>query len=157
MTPQPNLPTDPPVTFVEDCSVWDSMTRWVTLHGSQGVTLARNVGYKSIGHGYYLEDGTETDNKFYSNIGVFARAAVINPQNPRQVPGILAAAYPDPANLPKKRAQEEVPFHTDIDHPTAFWITNGWNDFRIQHGRWRRNLWRLLLVCSRRQQHHVAL
>ena len=55
----------------------------------QGVTLARNVGYLSIGHGYYLEDGTETDNKFYSNIGIFARAAVNNDQNPRKVPGIL--------------------------------------------------------------------
>jgi hypothetical protein len=36
--------------------------------------MARNVGYASIGHGYYLEDGTETDNKLYANIGVFARA-----------------------------------------------------------------------------------
>src|SRR6202030_3193363 len=82
-TPQPVNPTDPPVTFIEDSSVWDSMTRFMVLHASQGVTLARNVGYLSIGHGYYLEDATETDNKLYSNIGIFARAAVINPQNPR--------------------------------------------------------------------------
>ena len=106
------------------------MTRWITIHGSQGVSVARNVGYLSIGHGFYLEDATETDNKFYSNLGIFARAAVINPQNPRQVPGILAATYPDPDKLPKNRKQEEVPFHTDIDHPTVFWITNGWNDFQ---------------------------
>jgi hypothetical protein len=129
-TPQPENPADPPVTFVEDSSVWDSMTRWMVLHASQGVTLARNVGYKSIGHGYYLEDATETDNKFYSNLGIFARAAVINPQNPRQVPGILAAPYPDPVAHPPPLTppQEEVPYHTDIDHPTVFWITNGWND-----------------------------
>ena len=63
-------------TFVKDCSVHDSMTRWYTLHATQGVLLARNVGYLSIGHGYYIEDGTETDNKLYSNIGIFARAAV---------------------------------------------------------------------------------
>ena len=128
-TPQSGVPFSP-ATFVEDSSIWDSMTRWIVLHGAQGVTLARNVGYKSIGHGYYLEDATETDNKLYSNLGVFARAAVINPQNKRQVPGILAAAYPDPAKLPKNRAEEEVPFHTDIDHPTVFWISNGWNDFQ---------------------------
>ena len=80
----------PPNTFVKDCSVHDSMTRWYTLHATQGVKLARNVGYLSIGHGYYLEDGTETDNDFYSNIGIFARAAINNDQNPRKVPGILA-------------------------------------------------------------------
>ena len=67
------------------------MTRWIVLHSTLGVTVARNVGYKSIGHGFYLEDGTETDNKFWSNIGIFARAAVDNKQNPRTVPGILAA------------------------------------------------------------------
>lgn len=33
------------------------------IHSSQGITLARNVGYLSIGLGYYLEDGTEADNK----------------------------------------------------------------------------------------------
>jgi hypothetical protein len=66
----------PSQTFVKDCSVNESMNRWFTIHATQGVTLARNVGYKSIGHGYYLEEGTETDNKLYSNIGIFARAAI---------------------------------------------------------------------------------
>ena len=63
------------------------MTRWIVLHSTLGVSVQRNVGYKSIGHGFYLEDGTETDNKFYSNIGIFARAAVDNDQNPAQGPG----------------------------------------------------------------------
>ena len=125
-TPQPAAPSGPPLTFIEDSSVWDSMTRWMVLHATHGVTLARNVGYLSIGHGYYLEDATEINNQLYSNLGVFARAAVKNPQNPRQVPGILAAAYPDPTKL----TQEAVPYHSDIDHPTVFWITNGWNDFQ---------------------------
>ncbi len=109
--------TNMPATFIEESLVWDSMTRWIVLHATNGVTLARNVGYKSIGHGYYLEDATETNNKFYSNLGVLARAAVINPQNLRQVPGILAAAYPDPANCGDDCAQEEVPLHTDVDDP----------------------------------------
>src|SRR6202158_2693637 len=53
----------PADTFVKDNSVWDSMTRWYVLHATQGVLLARNVGYASIGHGYYLEDGSETNKK----------------------------------------------------------------------------------------------
>lgn len=83
--------------------------------------MARNVGYASIGHGYYLEDGTETDNKLYANIGVFARAAVTNPENPRNVPGILAAPdYPiidrPPQNggpLQTGPSDGVVPYHTD--------------------------------------------
>ena len=63
------------------------MTRWIVLHWTLGVTVARNVGWKSIGHGFSLEDGTETDNKFCANIGIFARAAVDNPDNPRNGPG----------------------------------------------------------------------
>jgi hypothetical protein len=43
-TPQPPTATSPAVTFVKDSSIRDSMTRWITLHGTQGVLLARNVG-----------------------------------------------------------------------------------------------------------------
>jgi len=111
----------PATTFVKDCSVHDSMTRWYTLHGTQGVTLARNVGYLSIGHGYYLEDGTETDNNFYSNIGIFARAAINNTQNPREVPGILAGG---------SKTNADPPFNSDFANPAVFWIMNGWNDFQ---------------------------
>ena len=38
-----------------------------------------------------LEDGTEINNTFTANLGIFARAAIDNVQNPRKVPGILAA------------------------------------------------------------------
>lgn len=112
----------PKDTFVKDSSVNESMTRWIVLHATQGVTLARNVGYRSIGHGYYLEEGSETDNLLHSNIGIFARAAVANKQNSRQVPGILVA--------PDRLAGQETPaFNSDYTHPTVFWIMNGWNDF----------------------------
>ena len=112
----------PANTWVKDSSINESMTRWIVLHSTLGVTVARNVGYKSIGHGFYLEDGTETDNKFWSNIGIFARAAVDNKQNPRTVPGILAANQETKDVTP-------FPFVTDSTYPSVFWITNGWNDF----------------------------
>ncbi len=107
-------------TFVKDCSMNESMTRWITIHGTEGVLLARNVGWKSIGHGFYIEDGSETDNKFYSNIGVLARAGVANSQNPRTVPGILAN---------KDVGEVRAPFNSDWQHPSVFWIMNGSNDF----------------------------
>jgi hypothetical protein len=113
----------PAGTFVRDSSINESMTRWITIHGTQGVEFARNVGYKSIGHGFYLEDATETDNKFYSNLGIFARAAVDNDDNPRKVPGILAS--PNATSGPPS-----VKYGSDKDMPSVFWITNGWNDFQ---------------------------
>ena len=112
----------PANTFVMDSSINKSMTRWITVHGASGVTLQRNVGYLSIGHGFYLEDAVETENNFYSNLGVFARAAVINAQNPRQVPGILAS--------PDETGAFSVKFESDKNNPAVFWITNGWNDFQ---------------------------
>ncbi len=112
----------PTGTYVKDSAVWDSMTRFMTIHSTQGVTLARNVGYKSIGHGFYLEDGTETDNVLNTNLGVFVRAAVQNAQNDRLVPGILAA--------PGNGTDPGQPIHSDWQNPTVFWIMNGWNDFQ---------------------------
>lgn len=134
----------PPDTFVKDSSVWDSMTRWYVLHGAEDVTLQRDVGYKSIGHGYYLEDGTETNNTLDANVGIFARAAIDNDQNPRDIPGILSAPFPEDVDAPcgpdtcpcndnkTNRCplpQEQVPYHSDIVHPSVFWIMNGWNNF----------------------------
>src|SRR5262249_344333 len=56
-----------------------------------------------------------------------ARAAVNNPQNPRKVPGILAADANDASGNPLPA--DSFPYRTDYQHPTVFWITNGRNDF----------------------------
>ncbi len=111
----------PPGTFVKDSSVNDSNTHWYVIHSTQGVTLQRNVGWKSIGQGYYLEDGTETDNQFFSDIGIFAVAGINNAsENPRLIPGILS----------ENTSQVLLPYIADYAHPSVFWITNGWNDFQ---------------------------
>jgi hypothetical protein len=130
----------PPGTWVIDSSINESMTRWITLHASQEVRLARNVGFKSIGHGFYLENGTETNNEIWANLGVFARAAVVGhvdaelaqDANPRKVPGILAqpVTAPPDGHDPNPAQLDAFPFHSDFNHPSVFWIMNGWNDFR---------------------------
>jgi cell migration-inducing and hyaluronan-binding protein len=113
-----NVPAD---TYVIDSSVNESMTRWFVIHSTIGVTLARNVGYKSIGHGYFLEDATETDNKLYSNIGIFARASVVSAANDRNIPGLL-----DAPNAPNNN-YFPLKYNSDSRYPSVFWITNGWN------------------------------
>ena len=118
--PQPSV--DPPFdgTFIADSSIHDSNTRFITIHATQGLLLARNVGYQSIGHGFYLEDATEINNRLYSNIGIQARAAVDDDLNPRKVPGISS----------RPGGGEDFPYRSDFDHPSVFWIMNAWNDLR---------------------------
>lgn len=53
-------------------SVWDSHNRWITVHGTQYLVVKDCIGYKSIGHGYFLEDGTEVYNIFDRNLGIQA-------------------------------------------------------------------------------------
>lgn len=120
--PKPSV--DPPFagTYIADSSIHDSMTRFITVHATQDLMIMRNVGYRSIGHGFYLEDSTEINNELYSNIGIEARAGVDDALNPRKVPGILARAGDSGADV--------FPFHSDYDHPTIFWIPNAANDFR---------------------------
>ena len=114
----------PANTYVINSSINKSMTRWVVLHSTQGVTLARNVGYKSMGHGFFLEDATETDNKLYANIGIYARAPIVSAtDNPRGIPGLLDA--PVTAELPV--TVDPPKFHSNSQYPTVFWVTNGWN------------------------------
>jgi G8 domain len=127
-------------TYLADSSIVDSMTRFVTVHATQGVTLARNVGYMSIGQGYYLEDATETDNRLYSNVAITMRAGIADAvTNPRTVPGILEwdkklvfdeankVFRTDPMNL-GEQMPDDFPKHSDVNNPSAFWIQNAWND-----------------------------
>ncbi|MGC1274164.1 MAG: G8 domain-containing protein [Planctomycetaceae bacterium] len=53
-------------------SVWDSHNRWITIHGTQYLVVRDCIGYKSVGHGYFLEDGTEVFNILDRNLAVQA-------------------------------------------------------------------------------------
>lgn len=49
-------------------SIWDSHNRWIAVHGTQYLVVRDCVGYKSVGHGFFLEDGTEVYNVFDRNL-----------------------------------------------------------------------------------------
>jgi G8 domain len=60
-------------SFVVGNSVWDSHNRWITIHGTDYLVVRDNVGYKSVGHGFFLEDGTEVYNVLDRNLAVGAK------------------------------------------------------------------------------------
>jgi hypothetical protein len=134
---------DDNATYVMACSVNESMTRMYEIRGTQGVILKRNVGYKSIGHGYLLAEGTETDNHLEANIGIYARPAVDYRDNPRKVPGVVAKTdgFGKDFICPKKhptdpttwcfdpRRANFAAYGSDYIHPSVFYVTNGYNSF----------------------------
>jgi len=57
---------------VVGASIWDSNNRWLTIHGTNYLVVRDCVGYQSIGHGFFLEDGTEVFNVLDRNLAVQA-------------------------------------------------------------------------------------
>jgi len=53
-------------------AIVDSHNRWVTLHGAQYLLVRDCVGYRSVGHGFFMEDGSEVYNLLDRNLGVQA-------------------------------------------------------------------------------------
>ena len=53
-------------------SIWDSANRWITIHGTNYLVVRDCVGYQSLGHGFFLEDGTEINNVLDHNLAVQA-------------------------------------------------------------------------------------
>ncbi|MCZ6795785.1 MAG: hypothetical protein O7J95_19430 [Planctomycetota bacterium] len=53
-------------------AIVDSHNRWITIHGTNYLVVRDTVGYRSVGHGFFLEDGTEVYNLLDRNLGVHA-------------------------------------------------------------------------------------
>lgn len=67
---------------VVGASIWDSHNRWITIHGTNYLVVRDCVGYRSVGHGFFLEDGTEAYNVLDRNLAV---QAFLGKKLPKQV------------------------------------------------------------------------
>lgn len=67
---------------VVGASIWDSHNRWLTIHGTNYLIVRDCIGFRSIGHGYFLEDGTEVYNVLDHNLAI---EAVKGKSLPKQV------------------------------------------------------------------------
>ncbi|MSQ95818.1 MAG: hypothetical protein EXR98_14850 [Gemmataceae bacterium] len=59
-------------SHVLGASIWDSHNHWLTIHGTNYLVVRDCVGYQSVGHGFFLEDGTEVYNVLDRNLAVQA-------------------------------------------------------------------------------------
>ena len=60
-------------SYVTGASIWDSHNRWLTIHGTNYLVVRDNVGFRSVGHGFFMEDGTEIYNILDRNLAIAAR------------------------------------------------------------------------------------
>jgi hypothetical protein len=97
--------------FITRSSVWESYNRCFTIHGTDNALVDNNVCYNHIGHGYFLEDGTEQGNTITGNLGVLT----IKPKDGEAVLPTDTAVSPATAG------------------PATFWISNPQNTVRNNH------------------------
>lgn len=87
---------------VVGASIWDSHNRWLTIHGTDYLVVRDCVGYRSIGHGFFMEDATEQYNVLDRNLAV-------------------------QANRGKRLPKQILPL--DDNDGAGFWWANGRNTF----------------------------
>jgi len=87
---------------VRGAAIVDSHNRWITIHGTNHLVVRDCVGYQSVGHGFFLEDGTEVYNVLDRNLGVQAYGG---------------------------KALPEQVLSFDPNDGAAFWWANGRNTF----------------------------
>ncbi|EFA76092.1 hypothetical protein PPL_10671 [Heterostelium album PN500] len=102
-------------SYISDCSVLDSYYRCYTIHGTNNLTLTRNVAFNAIGHCYYLEDGVEMDNLLSFNLA--ARIQTIGQ------PAAGSTQYGDDFTESDSLKQP-----ADVT-ASGFYISNAWNSF----------------------------
>lgn len=81
-------------------SIWKTRSRCLTIHGTDNLRVEDNVCYDHLGHGYFLEDGSESGNVLERNLGLVSRT-----------PAVADRILPSDAT------------------PATFWITNPANRF----------------------------
>ena len=59
--------------FIEDSSIHRSFNRAVTIHGTESARVERNVAYDHLGHGMFLEDGSERFNQMNYNLALLTK------------------------------------------------------------------------------------
>lgn len=102
--PDKNYPRE---QVVANSSIWLSLSRWVTLHGTAEAELSNNVGFMTFGSGFFVEDGPEYLNIIDHNLGAYAIPAVQN-------------SYLNPAPVFPSVS-------TDFSQMSVFWLKNNVN------------------------------
>ena len=91
--------------YIQNSSIRNSFQRCITVHGTQHARVERNSCFNHFGHGYFLEDGDETNNIIRYNIGMWSK----------RVPNKDKALLPSDHSSSRPQA---------FSAPSTFWISH---------------------------------
>ncbi|KAM6308576.1 cell surface hyaluronidase CEMIP2-like [Aegotheles albertisi] len=103
-------------TYLDNLAIHHCFSRCVAIHGTHGLLVKDTIGYDTLGHCFFLEDGTEQRNTFYHNLGLLTRSGTILPsdRNEAMCLAIRSHVYGDYVPVPS----------TDCMAVSTFWIAN---------------------------------
>uniref|UniRef100_A0A7M4FDZ0 Cell migration inducing hyaluronidase 1 n=1 Tax=Crocodylus porosus TaxID=8502 RepID=A0A7M4FDZ0_CROPO len=109
-----------PPSYVKDVSVHHAFSRCITVHGSNGLLVKDVVGYDTLGHCFFTEDGPEERNTFDHCLGLLIKPSTLLPsdRDSKMCKMITEGAYP--GYIPKPRQ--------DCSAVSTFWIANPHNN-----------------------------
>ncbi len=95
--------------YIRNSTIEKSFNRAITVHSTDGAEIVDNVAYDHIGHGFFLEDGSEHLNIFDGNLGLSSRAP-------------LEGEHIQEHDLAQRDDRRKL-------SPATFWITNNDNTY----------------------------
>jgi hypothetical protein len=94
--------------YFKNSSIHQSYNRAITIHGTESTLVENNFFYDHIGHGVFLEDGSERFNVIRKNVTLLTKRPAVGEQL-----------------TPSDNQLDEVQNRT----PSSYWITNPQNTF----------------------------
>ncbi len=94
--------------YFKNSSIHQSYNRAITIHGTESTTVENNFFYDHIGHGVFLEDGSERFNVIRKNVTLLTKRPLLNEQV-------------TPSDNQFNQLQNRT--------PSCYWITNPQNTF----------------------------
>ncbi|XP_012873851.1 PREDICTED: transmembrane protein 2 [Dipodomys ordii] len=66
-------------TSVDGLSIHHCFSRCITVHGTNGLLIRDTIGFDTLGHCFFLEDGLEQRNTLFHNLGLLTKPGTLLP------------------------------------------------------------------------------
>uniref|UniRef100_A0A452HPS6 G8 domain-containing protein n=1 Tax=Gopherus agassizii TaxID=38772 RepID=A0A452HPS6_9SAUR len=103
-------------TYLDNLAIHHCFSRCVAIHGTHGLLVKDTIGYDTLGHCFFLEDGLEQRNTFYHNLGLLTKPGTILPSDRNEATclAMRSNVYGNYVPIPS----------TDCMAVSTFWIAN---------------------------------
>uniref|UniRef100_G3VTP3 hyaluronoglucosaminidase n=1 Tax=Sarcophilus harrisii TaxID=9305 RepID=G3VTP3_SARHA len=68
-----------PQTYLDGVSIHHCFSRCITIHGTDGLLIKDTIGFDTLGHCFFLEDGIEQRNILFHNLGLVTKPGTLLP------------------------------------------------------------------------------